>query len=79
MTDGASAGFASKLRRLGSESLIYGLSAIVGRLLSFLLQPYYAHHFDPAENGIQSVVYSYIPIVSSAPYLVMDVAYRRNG
>jgi O-antigen/teichoic acid export membrane protein len=71
--------FASKLRRLGSESLVYGLSAIVGRLLSFLLQPYYAHHFDPAQNGIQSVVYSYIPIISIALYLGMDVAYMRNA
>ena len=78
MNDRAAAGFASKLRRLGSESLVYGLSAIVGRLLSFLLQPYYAHHFDPGENGIQSVVYSYIPIISIALYLGMDVAYMRN-
>jgi O-antigen/teichoic acid export membrane protein len=78
VTDRAPAGFLSKLRRLGSESLIYGLSAIVGRLLSFLLQPYYAHHFDPGENGIQSVVYSYIPIISIALYLGMDVAYMRN-
>jgi O-antigen/teichoic acid export membrane protein len=71
--------FASKLRRLGSESFVYGLSAIVGRLLGFLLQPYYAHHFDPAQNGIQSVVYSYIPLISIALYLGMDVAYMRNA
>lgn len=71
-------GFGAKLRRLGSESLVYGLSSIVGRLLSYLLQPYYAHHFDPAQNGIQSVVYSYIPIISIALYLGMDVAYMRN-
>ena len=68
-----------KLRRLGSESLVYGLSAIVGRLLSFLLQPYYAHHFDPSQNGIQSVVYSYIPIISITLYLGMDIAYMRNA
>ena len=74
-----SAGFGSKLKRLGSESLVYGLSSIVGRLLSYLLQPYYAHHFDPAQNGIQSVVYSYIPLISIALYLGMDVAYMRNA
>jgi O-antigen/teichoic acid export membrane protein len=51
----------------------------VGRLLTFLLQPYYAHHFDPALNGIQSVVYSYIPIVSIGLYLGMDVAYMRHA
>jgi len=77
--DNAPGRTARKLRRLGSESLVYGLSAIVGRLLSFLLQPYYAHHFDPAQNGIQSVVYSYIPIISISLYLGMDIAYMRNA
>ena len=72
-------GFGARLKRLGSESLVYGLSSIVGRLLSYLLQPYYAHQFDPAQNGIQSVVYSYIPIISIALYLGMDVAYMRNA
>jgi O-antigen/teichoic acid export membrane protein len=76
---GAPSGFGAKLKRLGSESLIYGLSSIVGRLLSYLLQPYYAHEFNPAQNGVQSVVYSYIPIISIALYLGMDVAYMRNA
>jgi O-antigen/teichoic acid export membrane protein len=75
----AAAGFGSRLRALGAETLVYGLSAIVGRLLSFLLQPYYAHSFDPSQNGIQSVVYSYIPIISVGLYLGMDVAYMRNA
>src|SRR3954469_1122320 len=73
------AGFGSRLRVLGAETLVYGLSAIVGRLLSFLLQPYYAHSFDPSQNGVQSVVYSYIPIISIGLYLGMDVAYMRNA
>jgi len=72
-------GFGSRLRVLGAETLVYGLSAVVGRLLSFLLQPYYAHSFDPSQNGIQSVVYSYIPIISIGLYLGMDVAYMRNA
>jgi O-antigen/teichoic acid export membrane protein len=73
------AGFGSRLRVLGAETLVYGLSAIVGRLLGFLLQPYYAHQFDPSQNGIQSVVYSYIPIISIGLYLGMDIAYMRNA
>src|SRR6476660_3175587 len=71
--------FGSKLKRLGAESLVYGLSSIVGRLLGYLLQPYYAHHFDPSQNGIQSVVYSYIPIISITLYLGMDITYMRNA
>jgi O-antigen/teichoic acid export membrane protein len=71
--------FAPKLKRLGSETLVYGLSAIVGRLLNYLLQPYYAHEFDPAQNGIQSVVYNFIPIIGILLYLGMDIAYMRNA
>ncbi|HET8657029.1 MAG TPA: hypothetical protein VFL93_16000, partial [Longimicrobiaceae bacterium] len=50
------AGFGAKLRRLGSETLIYGLSSIVGRFLTYLLQPFYAHEFTPDINGIQAKV-----------------------
>ncbi len=79
MTETRPIDFAPRLKRLGSETLVYGLSSIVGRLLSYLLQPYYAHQFDPAQNGVQSVVYSYIPIISIALYLGMDIAYMRNA
>ncbi len=72
-------GFGPRLKRLGSESLVYGLSTVVGRLLGYLLQPYYAHHFDPAQNGVQSVVYVYSPIIGIVLYLGMDIAYMRNA
>jgi O-antigen/teichoic acid export membrane protein len=73
------AGFGAKMRRLGSESLIYGLSSIVGRFLSYLLQPFYAYAFPTDLNGVQSAVYAYIPIISIVFYLGMDVAYMRNS
>jgi O-antigen/teichoic acid export membrane protein len=76
---GAGGGFGAKLKRLGSESLIYGLSTILGRLLGYLLQFFYAGYLNPGQNGVQSVVYSYIPIISIALYLGMDVAYMRNA
>jgi O-antigen/teichoic acid export membrane protein len=76
---GTGGAFGAKLKRLGSESLVYGLSTILGRLLGYLLQFYYAHHLRPGQNGVQSVVYSYIPIISIALYLGMDVAYMRNA
>ena len=75
----ADAGFGAKLRRLGSESLIYGLSTILGRFLNFLLTPFYAAHFDTNLNGVQSAVYTFIAIVSIVFYLGMDVAYMRNS
>lgn len=71
--------FAPKLKRLGSETLIYGLSTIVGRFLNYLLQPYYAHALVLSQNGVQSVVYAYMPFILFALYLGMDVAYMRNA
>lgn len=79
LSSAAPGGFGSRLKRLGSESLIYGLSSIIGRLLSYLLQPYYAHQFDPSQNGVQTLVYSLLPIISIALYLGMDVAYMRSA
>lgn len=67
------------MRRLGSESLVYGLSSIVGRFLSYLLTPYYAYAFTPAENGVQSVVYTYIPLASLVFLLGLEVAYMRGA
>ena len=75
MTDTA---FAPKLRRLGSETVIYGLSTVVGRFLNYLLQPYYAHELALSQNGVQSVVYGYIPFVWAVLFLGMDVAYMRS-
>ncbi|HKP74716.1 MAG TPA: lipopolysaccharide biosynthesis protein [Longimicrobiaceae bacterium] len=75
----ASAGFASKLKRLGSESLIYGLSSVFGRFLSYVLQFMYVGFFTPADNGVQSVVYTYVPILSIVFLWGMDVAYMRSA
>jgi len=75
----ASAGFASKLKRLGSESLIYGLSSVFGRFLSYVLQFMYVGFFTTAENGVQSVVYTYAPILSIVFLWGMDVAYMRSA
>jgi|GEM_PF-97887 len=73
------AGFAGKLKRLGSESLIYGLSSVFGRFLSYALQFLYVGYFDPAQNGVQSAVYTYAPILSIVFLWGMDVAYMRSA
>src|SRR4051812_18817729 len=75
----AGAGFAAKLKRLGSESLIYGLSSVFGRFLSYLLQFMYVGYFNPAQNGVQSAVYTYVPILSIVFLWGMDVAYMRSA
>ncbi|HVG45252.1 MAG TPA: lipopolysaccharide biosynthesis protein, partial [Longimicrobium sp.] len=71
--------FAGKLKRLGSESLIYGLSSVFGRFLSYLLQFMYVGYFTTAENGVQSAIYTYVPILSIVFLWGMDVAYMRSA
>lgn len=73
------AGFASKLKRLGSESLIYGLSSVLGRFLSYVLQFMYVGYFTTADNGVQSAVYTWAPILSIVFLWGMDVAYMRSA
>jgi O-antigen/teichoic acid export membrane protein len=71
--------FAGGLWRLGTNSLVYGLSSTLARCLGFLLQPYYAHYFTPAQNGVLNVFYAYVPIISIPIYLGMDAAYMRSA
>jgi O-antigen/teichoic acid export membrane protein len=78
-TGAGGGGFASKLKRLGSESLIYGLSSVFGRFLSYALQFLYVAYFPPSANGVQSAVYTYAPMLSIVFLLGMDVAYMRSA
>ncbi len=49
--------FAARIRKLASETAIYGLSTIVGRLLNFLLVPFYTHVFVPSEYKVVGLIY----------------------
>jgi O-antigen/teichoic acid export membrane protein len=40
------------LKKLAGETVIYGLSSIVGRFLNYLLVPFYTAVFLPEEYGI---------------------------
>ena len=40
-----------ELRGLARETAVYGLSTVLGRMLSFLLTPLYSHLLEPTDNG----------------------------
>lgn len=65
------------LRLLGKESLVYGLSTVVARLLNFLLLPFYTHYLAPGEYGAVSTAYSYIAFLNILFLLGLDQAYLR--
>lgn len=50
--------FRARIGRLASETAIYGVSSIVGRLINFLLFPLYSNVFSPSEYAPIVVVYA---------------------
>ena len=50
----------STLRKLFSDTAIYGVSSIFGRTINFLLVPLYTGVFAPGEYGIVTELYAYV-------------------
>ena len=50
----------STLKKLAGQTAIYGGSTIIGRLLNYILVPFYTAFFTPAEYGGVSILYSYV-------------------
>lgn len=48
------------LRQLASQTAVYGLSSIVGRLLNYLLVPLHTRVFAPEAFGVVTEMYSYV-------------------
>src|SRR5437588_6133790 len=65
------------LRQLGSESLIYGLSGVISRFVSFFLVPIYTRIFSPEDYGVMTLVSSTISVVAIFVGLGLDSAVHR--
>lgn len=67
-----------KLKRLGAETAIYGVSTIVGRFLTFLLVPFYTNVLpSTSDYGIVATVYAYIAFLNVIYGFGMESAYFR--
>ena len=51
-------------KKLASQTATYGVSSIVGRVLSYLLVPIYTGHFVPAEYGVVTALYAYVSFMN---------------
>lgn len=51
-------------KKLASQTAIYGVSSIVGRVLSYLLVRVYTAHFAAAEYGIVTGLYAYVSFLN---------------
>ncbi len=64
-----------KIIRLGRDTAIYGTSTILGRLLNFLLVPFYTNVLSPSEYGITAYIYSLIAFLNVIYNYGMESAY----
>jgi O-antigen/teichoic acid export membrane protein len=65
-----------KIKRLGTETAIYGVSTVVGRFLTFILTPIYTYLLpEPGALGVVAYVYSYIAFLNVVYGYGMESAY----
>src|SRR5260221_2270526 len=64
-----------QLKRLGTDTAIYGVSTILGRFLNFLLVPFYTNVLSPGEYGIVTYLYSLLAFVTVLYSYGMESAY----
>jgi O-antigen/teichoic acid export membrane protein len=67
----------SPLRKLVSQTAIYGLSSIVGRFLNYLLVPLYTYYFSTGEYGVVSELYAYAGFFSVVLVFGLETGYFR--
>jgi len=66
-----------KLKRLGTDTAVYGISTIFGRFLTFLLTPLYTHALPAEDLGIVATVYAYIAFLNVVYGYGMESAYMK--
>ena len=66
-----------QIKQLGKETVIYGLSTIIGRFLNFILVPFYTNVLKPDQYGIVTTIYAYIAFLNIIYSYGMESAYMR--
>ncbi|MFN0157999.1 MAG: polysaccharide biosynthesis C-terminal domain-containing protein [Bacteroidota bacterium] len=64
-----------KIKRLGTDTAIYGVSTILGRFLTFILTPLYANILVPSELGVVATVFAYLAFLNVIYSYGMESAY----
>lgn len=66
-----------KLKELSKDTLIYGISTMVGRFLNFLFVPFFTNIFNPTEYGYVFIIYTYIAIFNIVYIYGLDSAFLK--
>ena len=67
----------STLKKLASDTAIYGVSSIGGRLLNYLLVPFYTGVFEAGEYGVVTQVYAFVAFLNVLYLYGLETAYFR--
>ncbi|SDK68154.1 Membrane protein involved in the export of O-antigen and teichoic acid [Catalinimonas alkaloidigena] len=67
----------SVLKKLAGETVLYGLSSIVGRAINFLLVPLYTKLFAAGEYGVVGELYAYVGALNVIFTYGMETSYFR--
>lgn len=67
----------SVAKRLASQTAVYGVSSIVGRVLTYLLVPFYTAAFAAAEYGVVTGLYAYVSFLNVVFTYGMETTYFR--
>ena len=68
---------AASIKRLGKETLIYGTSTVLARLLNFCLVPFYTYYLLPGDYGIIATTFAVIALLNVVFLFGMDQSYLR--
>ena len=68
---------AKDIKRLGKETLVYGTSTVLARLLNFCLVPFYTYYLVPGEYGIIATVFAAVALLNVVFLFGMDQSYLR--
>ncbi len=67
----------SQLRQLASQTVVYGASSVLGRLLNYFLVPLYTTVFASGEYGIVTELYAFIAFLNVLYTYGLETAYFR--
>ncbi|TAE88246.1 MAG: polysaccharide biosynthesis protein [Bacteroidetes bacterium] len=67
----------SQLKKLASQTAVYGLSQIVGRFINYLLVPLHTALFSTGEYGVNTLMYSYVTFFNVLLTYGMETAFFR--
>lgn len=65
------------IKKLASQTAIYGISSIFGRFLNYLLVPLYTYYFSAAQYGVVSEFYAYAGFFSVLLLFGFETGYFR--